>query len=92
MGIAKPYLIIRCNFWQLRYWQDICTDDPAFKIRSCQSDPQSICSFAVVTLIQLGNEREVFGDRGLRMLLTQKQPDQSSGLIGFLLKTGWEKG
>jgi hypothetical protein len=26
------------------------------------------------------------------MLLTQKQPDQSSGLIGFLLKTGWEKG
>jgi hypothetical protein len=39
-----------------------------------------------------GNERRVFEDRRLRMLLAEKQPDPSSGLIGFLLKTGWKKG
>ena len=39
-----------------------------------------------------GNERRVFEDRRLRVLLAKKQPDPSSGLIGFLLKTGWKKG
>jgi len=39
-----------------------------------------------------GNERRVFEDRRLRVLLTKKQPGPSSGLIGFLLKTGWKKG
>ena len=38
-----------------------------------------------------GNERRVFEDRRLRVFLTKKQPDQNSGLIGFLLKTGWKK-
>ena len=39
-----------------------------------------------------GNERRVFEDRRLRVLLTKKQSGPSSGLIGFLLKTGWKKG
>ena len=39
-----------------------------------------------------GNERRVFEDRRLRVLLTKKQTGSSSGLIGFLLKTGWKKG
>ena len=39
-----------------------------------------------------GNERRVFEDRRLRMVLTQKQPDPNSGLIGFFLKSGWKKG
>ena len=39
-----------------------------------------------------GNERRVFEDRRLRVLLAKKQPDPSSGLIGFLLKTGWKNG
>jgi hypothetical protein len=39
-----------------------------------------------------GNERRVFEDRRLKMVLTQNQPDPGSGLIGFLLKTGWKKG
>jgi|GEM_PF-1481353 len=38
-----------------------------------------------------GNERRVFEDRRLRGLLTKKQPVPSSGLIGFLLKSGWKK-
>jgi hypothetical protein len=39
-----------------------------------------------------GNERRVFEDRRLRMVLNQKQPVPNSGLIGFLLKSGWKKG
>jgi hypothetical protein len=39
-----------------------------------------------------GNERRVVEDRRLRVLLSQKQPDPSPGIIGLLLKTGWKKG
>ena len=39
-----------------------------------------------------GNERRVFEDRRLKGVLVKQQPNPSSGLIGFLLKTGWKKG
>ncbi|MEN8808999.1 MAG: hypothetical protein ABF291_16090, partial [Desulfobacterales bacterium] len=39
-----------------------------------------------------GNERRIFEDRRLRVLLTKKQSNPNSGLIGFLLKTSWKRG
>ena len=60
--------------------------------RGCADRRQSSLPRHHDTERRAGNERRVFEDRRLRGLLTQKQPEPSSGLIGFLLKTGWKKG
>jgi len=53
---------------------------------------QSLSSQHRDTERRTGSERRVFEDRRLRLQSTPKKPEPSSGLFGFLLKTGWKRG